>query len=241
VTWQRRWAFDEIARQCAKLAALARDQKKPLSENATTCQEMPCLLRYYQANGYGPIATFTGSGDCVMKPRYWIALSVMVLILVGYYARIYFLGRNTPPLVALALSAPTLEERMRAAVKITMLKDGDALPQLRRLAAESKDPEILVITVNCMNDFNDMQSMPLMFAAMNHPEQPVREAAFKFVLRFYDGALPKKLTYQVDDPPEQRAQVASALKHFFDNPPPPAGLNKNPYPPPLPLKNPGSQ
>lgn len=156
-----------------------------------------------------------------ISPKYLIILGVLVVALVGYLIWAFMLGGppSVDALAARALSAADLNDRKRAAVDLSTVDDRQAaLPHLRRLAQESKDPEVLVIALHRLVVLGDRESFPLVFNALNDPEEDVRRQAYADALFIFGEALPNNLEYKVDDDPEARARVAAKLKEIHDNP-----------------------
>jgi hypothetical protein len=156
-----------------------------------------------------------------MKPLYWGILGAIVLLLAVYVGWDYFDAPATPTaLVQQALTAGSLEDRKYAAVKLTAFKDSNILvPNLQQVAKETQDPEVLEIAIKGLSTFYDAGSMPLYIAALTNPNKDVRQAGLDAVQGFYDGYFPANLEYDVDYPPEKRAEVASKLKAFFEHRP----------------------
>jgi len=152
-----------------------------------------------------------------MKPTQGIIIiSGCVLILVGL-GLWYLLDRPPTPaaLAAKALSGRDLQVRQRAVLQLSAIKGSEILPHLRRLVRESQDPEVVSTAIRSLTFWNDQESLPLYFEALNHSAGPVREAAFDAIVKYYGGSkLPENLDYDWNDPPETRQKVIDKLKEF---------------------------
>jgi len=150
-----------------------------------------------------------------MKPVHAIIIiSVCVLILIGL-GLWYYLDRPPTPaaLTQKALSGRSLPERQRAVAQLIMVKGVDIRPFLRRLIAESQDPEILGTAINGMTPYRDLESMPLFIDDLNHSAGSVREAAYDAIVKYFGGEkLPEGIDYDWNDPPETREKVIGRLK-----------------------------
>lgn len=156
-----------------------------------------------------------------MKPQYWGMIAFVVLIGAGYLVWDYASRpRTLKRLTADALSAAVPAERSRAVVELSMRKEPETREALRRLAAESMDPEVEVVALTTLAERNDRASLPLFIAAMDNPEEAVRVVAHRGVLRFYGGALPDDLQYSPKDNPDERSRVTSKLLEIYESPPP---------------------
>src|SRR5688500_9483093 len=139
-----------------------------------------------------------------MKPIHWVILGGAVLLLGGYLAWDYLVSASVTPasLAARALTASDQKERVEAARGLAMITQfHEASPHLRRVAKETKDPEVLIITLNALTALVDTGSLPIFFKSLENPEEEVRQTAVEGLLQFYSGSLPDNLEYEVDDPP----------------------------------------
>jgi len=159
-----------------------------------------------------------------MKPRYWIALGVVVLL----GACSWLLsgpGVPTPGrLAAKALSAGKPDERVQAVVELTLLQNPESCPQLRRVASESKDPDVVVVAINKLASANYKEYLPVFLDTLDHDEQRVREAACAAVLMGPGRAELDGAGYRAADPPAERGQASLRLKEIVKN----LGQRKNP-------------
>ena len=158
-----------------------------------------------------------------MKPLYLVILIGCVLVGGGLIAWSFLGGSpaGASKLASRALTASEESERIKAVVGLTMIKEfREAVPQLRHVAKETQDPEVLVIALGRLSSFSDTESLPLFFTGLDHPDKKVRTTAFEAVKKFNNNSLPDKLKYNVDDPPAKRALVARRLQELHDNPPP---------------------
>jgi len=149
--------------------------------------------------------------------KYWVTLASLGLILAVYLSWSYFGGPlSEKALAQRALSAGTKEERLLATDE---LRGRQATADLRRVAAESKDAEVLTLALNYLWGASDGASVPVYYAAMKHEDKGVREAGLRGAQKLYGEILPGKIEYQVDAPPEEREQAVSKLLDFYKNPP----------------------
>ena len=109
--------------------------------------------------------------------------------------------------------------RINAAAKLSAFKSPDPTPQLRQLAKESKDAEVLAQAFKGLAARSDKETLPQFFMAMNHADAKVRKAAYAGVLKFNGGALPEDLEYNEDAPAEERALVARRLQEIHEKGP----------------------
>jgi len=116
-------------------------------------------------------------------------------------------------LAAKALTASDASQRIEAAIELSMLRDADALPQLRRLAAESKDAEVLVHALNGLMARNDVDSLEIFIANIDHKSSPVSEAAYLGARRL-TGITIDDLGMLPDDLLERHAAASRRLKEM---------------------------
>jgi len=150
-----------------------------------------------------------------MKRNQAIILSVCGVLLVA----IVLMNLNWEPsaeaLATRALTASDPETRKQAMVLLTMRKPQSSLVPLRRVLAESQDPEVLYAAISSLGPMLDAESRPLLLDDMNHSSEVVRWGAYLAVLRFYGGSkLPDGLDYDWNDPPETRQKVIDRLKQL---------------------------
>jgi len=112
-----------------------------------------------------------------MKRAYWTTLIGTLVVCLAALAW-PFLWR-TPPrdLVHVALKAEKVEDRANAVVELAMRKEPNPLPDLRRLLAESKDPQVLSQVISALAARMDGQSWDQFLEALHHPDREVRYAA----------------------------------------------------------------
>jgi len=87
---------------------------------------------------------------------------------------------------------------------------------LREVANQSEDPDVTVAALGGLLAFNDMESLPLFYTALQHPAQHVREATFQALLKLHGGALPENLEYQSDASGGERKRVSERLQEILD-------------------------
>ncbi len=168
------------------------------------------------------------------KKKYLVILSAGALILV--IILVWAFSGGTPDPVALAAEAlnpsSTSPRRVAAAKQLAKLTElgkadrarGKGVPEkvaelekgavagLRRVVNDSQDPAVLAVAIDGLSAANDTGNILLLYAAMDHENREVREAAFKFVLRLNGGTLPHKLNFEVDGPKDQRDKVMKRLR-----------------------------
>jgi hypothetical protein len=156
-----------------------------------------------------------------MTPKRWLALGFCAIALVGAWFLIFGGGPEGPKaLAAKALTDGDLKERLNAMAALTMYNDRDvALPALRQVAKQTKDPEVSVAALYRLMALNDRDSLPMVFTALDHESKDVREKAHAMLRDYYGGALPENLVYEVDNA-EKRTKVAAKLLEFFNRPKP---------------------
>lgn len=149
-----------------------------------------------------------------INPRYFVALSVLSVLLLGMLIVSWTTGPASPAALAKrALSAAKEEDRIGAVVELALRKDPGTLDELFRVASESQDGEVVARALNGL----PMTSEPnilLVFKNLNHPDRTVRQVAAQATQKYY-STLPQDLEYAVDDPADKRADVAGKLKDFY--------------------------
>jgi hypothetical protein len=154
----------------------------------------------------------------IVPTKYWIVLGMLGTCLVAYWAWDLLQGPESPDsLAARALAAGTPEERMLAAAQLSLIKEPKVIRSMRRLLAESHDPKVQIVAINRLSAAGDVESTLPFYAAMDHQDGTVREAAYNAVLNIYGGALPENLEYQPGDPADKRARVTRQLKEIFED------------------------
>jgi len=150
-----------------------------------------------------------------MNPQYFVALGVLVLIAVGYVSWEFLGGPASPAtLEARALSAAKVEDRAVAATELTMRNNKETFPFLRRVATQSRDPEVLSVALIGLANNANMSDLPLYLGYLEHADQNVRDAAGYGLFKFFGQPLPGGLVYRANDPPEQRAAVKQQLEEM---------------------------
>lgn len=147
-----------------------------------------------------------------MKPIHWIALSACALILIGILVLSFSGGPATPEtLAARSLQGGDAKARAHAASELSMRQGHKIPPLLRKLQAESKDPEVVVIAINSLSDRHDMENLLLFYDGLGNADKSVRKASLKAVLKIWGGTIPGGLTYDVEDSPEKCAEIGRKL------------------------------
>lgn len=149
-------------------------------------------------------------------PMQLVVMGICALVLIGV---VVMMMPGAPPdpdaLAASALGSGNAKAKAKAASQLAMLQGKKVVPLLRKLAKESKDGEVVVVAVSTLSDRHSMENLPIFFVAMDHPEKSAREAAYKAVLKIYDGKLPGNLKYDVEGPTENRAKVVVKLQEIY--------------------------
>jgi len=161
-----------------------------------------------------------------MKPIYWIVLvGVLVLIAIAYFVFDPFGGSPGASVLATkALGDPDKKERLAAVGGLGMLKDRNgkpdktALPALKKVATETKDPEVKAFALTTIISFMDKDSLPIFFKALEDDDRMVRKAAHDGLLAYFSNRLPNGMIYNPDAPPAERADIAKKLQAEFDKP-----------------------
>lgn len=186
--------------------------------------------------------------------KYLAALGILVLILAGYLASSFFGGPPSPSaLVSQCLSATDAGERKRAAEGLAAVVDRVvALPLLRRVAKETKDPEVLALVLCRMLVFRDNENLALCVDGLKNPSKDVRAKVYGALQAFYGGSLPDGIECSVDASAEEYAAAVTKLSEFYSKAPKmmaPAGMpvasrtgtdtpNATPLPTPTPTPSP---
>jgi len=155
-----------------------------------------------------------------ISPKYVIVLGICLLAMAGYVAS-SFLGRPDGPgaMASRALSARDAKDRRQAMDELALVVDRvAALPHLRRVAKESKDPEVQTIALSRLLSLRDRDSLPLCFDGLSHSSKEVREKVCYALRAYYGGSLPEELEYSADAPADGLAQVVAKLNEIHTRP-----------------------
>ena len=139
--------------------------------------------------------------------RNLVILTVLALLLGAYWIWNSSLTPNAMQLAQTASSGADSNVRVKAAVELSMLKEADSLSQLRQLLQTSKDPEVLIQAISTrLNARQDHDSLPLFYAALDHPSRSVQQEALAVVLRASMAApCPVNSTTRSMRPADERA------------------------------------
>jgi hypothetical protein len=110
------------------------------------------------------------------------------------------------------LSSPSVDEQ--AAAARDMVRHGRrARPQINRVLTEYRDdrPEVMVPLLQAAQKARTWQSLPRLFALMEHPDPRVRGKA---------GAAAREIMgadyyFRANDPPEDRARVLARIRAIY--------------------------
>lgn len=150
-----------------------------------------------------------------MKPIYWVGIGVTVL---GGIVWLWGAasGPATPTsLASQALTASDPKERINAAVELAMLKGPNASAQLRRVAQESKDPEVIVRAVASLPELSGLDNTKLCLTLLEHGDSAVREAALQAFRKVAGIPFDVELSYDPADPDSQRAVAVRKLSERY--------------------------
>jgi len=158
-----------------------------------------------------------GSKPPAMKPIYWVMLIGCILMAVAYFTWDFLSG---PPsvegLAAQAVSGSDAKERLQAVTSLGLIKEKKvAIPALRRVVQDAKDPDVVVIALHNLIGFYDYDSLPVVFKALAHSDKKVREAANGGLVQYFGGKLPNNILYHVVDSPEHHAESISKLEEYY--------------------------
>jgi len=156
-----------------------------------------------------------------------VLLGIVVVLAVG----IYFLFLRTPPepspesLLESALTVGDPKERLRAAIELSHRQtDLDRVrPLMRRLADESKDPELIAVALGLLARYADTESMPRFIEAMAHEDARVRAKGAEGMKALGGGSIGvglglqmnQALRFSATDPPETRQAVVRKLRELL--------------------------
>jgi hypothetical protein len=147
----------------------------------------------------------------MMKRQHWI-LAILFLVAAGYWGLTLSSIPTANSLAVRALSATKPEERADAVAQLTLIKEPQTWPQLRRVAAESKDPEVVLTAINTLATSSNPDSLSLFLDTLNHEDKRAREAAYRAVLLGRDVVQLEAAGYQASDPPEKRSLAVARLR-----------------------------
>ncbi|MFP4054746.1 MAG: HEAT repeat domain-containing protein [Phycisphaerae bacterium] len=112
-------------------------------------------------------------------------VSLLVIVAVVEYVWIYVLPEDEPTtgeLANRAFKAPEVDEREAAVVKLAN-KGRSAVPELRKVLVEAREPEIKAAAVRGLGESFDFASMDRLLDAMEDPSPLVRARAHAAVSR----------------------------------------------------------
>jgi HEAT repeat protein len=135
----------------------------------------------------------------------FIAAGVLLLLIVTVAGIWFFTGSReltADEWLEKALTGQSLEEREAAAVALSDLNP-PALPQLRQLLKETKDPTVKSATIAALGRHYDFDSMEAIIAAMEDESSVVRGRAAAVVARF----LGRDRRFRADGPEADRARI----------------------------------
>jgi len=141
-----------------------------------------------------------------------VLLGIVVVLAVGIY--FLFLSPREVSLDALAetsVKGPALEDRVRAASTLSLVQGGKARGHLRKVLAETKDPEVQIVAIQYLGAELDGDSLRLFYDALASPELRVRIAAHAAAIR-YLGALPPDIAYRPNSPAGELQVAVRKLK-----------------------------
>ena len=148
--------------------------------------------------------------------KYLVSLGVLAIIACTFFGVQLASGPESPDrLAAAALSAGTKEERLKALRELAVRKDADYAPLLRKVAAESTDPDVLGDALQFLADRNDRASISLFLDSMERsPVVQVRKVASAAMQRV-TWPFGEEIGYAPDDPDAKRAQAVQRLRSAF--------------------------
>lgn len=161
-----------------------------------------------------------------MDKKVLAILAGVAVVLLGLALWVY-LPRGGPDLAGLAKVAliskkggakKENEESIEAVKRLAVLKEAKAMPHLRRIAAESQDPEVQIIAINGLVFSDDPESRLTLYEAMDHQAEAVRAAAYDALMNMGGGGLPEKLEYRPNDPEASRKKVTDRLRELLKDP-----------------------
>jgi len=104
------------------------------------------------------------------RTRIRVIVIIAILAIAGIVAIVW---RKGDP----SRMSPDPQQRSQAAVQPSMLPGKDSIPGLRKLLAESEEAEILVPVICGLTSAEDIESMPLLLARMEHRDPRVSDLA----------------------------------------------------------------
>jgi len=124
-------------------------------------------------------------------------------------------GEPSPEsLVKSALTAGDSAERVRAALALSQMRadgGGAMAPYMRRVADESKDPEVIAIAIFTLDNMSDLEGLPRYFAAMENESPKVRELGWLAIKRHFPY-LAEGSVFSPNAPLETRTAVVGELQ-----------------------------
>jgi hypothetical protein len=173
-------------------------------------------------------------------------LLALALIAAGYYAW-ESSGQPTPKnLGARALSAGDSKDRLTAAVQLSMCTDPEAKVQIRRVVAQSKDPDVQVQALETLGQYSESVNSDLCLTLLDHPEKKVRAAAFQSLARIVGNPaefMEKEFGFHADDAQDKRGLASQKLQEKYKSyvrPTRPPGPPNASAPDPVPTPSPAS-
>ena len=125
--------------------------------------------------------------------------------------------RLSPEAAADIAISGTPEEQERALLDLTR-RGKPALPSLRRVAAESKNPGVRANALQALGGLNDIESMPMLLSAMEDDDVMVRGRAGSAATMI----LGADYFFRAEDPPQKRKAILGAMRKSYQQ------LLKNP-------------
>lgn len=137
--------------------------------------------------------------------RSLIAACVVMTSLVGCNGAV-----SSPTLAERAISG-TPEEQEKAALEITR-RGPDAIPLLRKIVAESTSSKARATAIQALGAYNDVESAPALFKAMEDDDPQVRGRAGVAVASII-GA---DYHFRADDPLPKRKAILGHMRQSYE-------------------------
>jgi HEAT repeat protein len=148
---------------------------------------------------------------------------VLLLLTITLYAYMYVLSGERLPspevLAQTALAGGSDAEKEKAALDLARSGEG-AREHLRRVMAESNNPDVKAATVQGLGELRDEESVAAIIKLLNDPSEKVRGRAGVAV----GNILGIDFRFRPDAPPAEREKVIKSVQKAYDdyrkNPPP---------------------
>jgi len=158
-------------------------------------------------------------GGAPKRPLAILAICVVVLIGAIVWGWLPDREPSMESLVNAALTAGDSAQRVRAVLALGQMRadgGGAMAPYMRKVADESKDPEVMAIAILTLDNVSDPEGLPRYFAALENESPKVRERGWLAIKR-NAPPLAEGFTFSPNALPATRAAVVIKLRERLES------------------------